>query len=266
LDAVRVVHRKGEKKMRKTPLLFVLAIFVMVSLSCTNPITSYFGTKTAIMDTATATMWTPTPTFTPTNTPTNTPTDTPTYTPTPDFLYMDDFEDTDSGWDEENDSYVLWEYSDGGYRMKVKLASIFVWSLAPDHDDYDNVRIEVDAQRIGGPKDSEMGVIARYKNRDNFYVFMITNDGQAIIFKIEDGDYEGLSSKYLEDVDGINSNDWNAISAVCDGEDLELYVNDELVASASDSSFKKGEIGLVVGNGDVAGADVLFDNLFVRPL
>jgi hypothetical protein len=243
LGAVRVANAKGEKKMRKTPLLLVIAIFVVVSLSCTNPITSYFGTQTAVMDTATATMWTPTPTFTPTNTPTNTPTDTPTFTPTPDYLYKDDFEDSNSGWDESNDTYVLFEYTDGGYRMKVKVAQIFVWALVPENDTYDNVRIEVDAQRIGGPNDTEMGIIARYKNRDNFYVFMITNDGQAIIFKIT-----------------------NSIAAVCDGEDLELYVNDELVASASDSSLKKGQVGLVVGNGNVAGADVLFDNLFIRPL
>jgi hypothetical protein len=252
--------------MRKTPLLFVIAIFVFVSLSCTNPITSYFGTQTAIKDTATATMWTPTPTFTPTNTPTNTPTDTPTFTPTPDYLFKDDFSDPDSGWDEKDNAAAMYEYSDGGYRMMVKLPGYFVWSLVPDNEDYDNVRIEVDAQKIGGPNDTEFGLVARYQNNNNFYAFMLTNDGQALIFKIEDGALEGLSSQYLEDVDGINSNDVNAIAVVMDGKNLELYVNDKLVASATDSSMKTGQVGLLVGVYKVAGGDMLFDNMFIRPL
>ncbi len=61
------------------------------SMACSNPITDYFSTRTAVMQTATATMWTPTPTNTPTSTPTNTPTNTPTDTPspTPDARYYE---------------------------------------------------------------------------------------------------------------------------------------------------------------------------------
>ncbi len=58
-------------------------VLFAASLACTNPITSYFSTRTAVMQTATATMWTPTPTDTPTETPTPTSTFTPTNSPTP---------------------------------------------------------------------------------------------------------------------------------------------------------------------------------------
>ncbi len=58
-------------------------VLFAASLACTNPITSYFSTQTAVMQTATATMWTPTPTNTPTITPTPTSTFTPTATLTP---------------------------------------------------------------------------------------------------------------------------------------------------------------------------------------
>ncbi|MGB7537373.1 MAG: hypothetical protein WBM17_02425 [Anaerolineales bacterium] len=61
-----------------------LALFA-ASLACTNPITSYFSTRTAVMQTATATMWTPTPTFTPTLT--STPTSTPTPTVDPRYYF-----------------------------------------------------------------------------------------------------------------------------------------------------------------------------------
>jgi hypothetical protein len=69
-------------------MVFVL---FLASISCTNPIARYFSTRTAVMETATATMWTPTPTNTPTSTPTSTPTKTPTntLTPTPDNRFYE---------------------------------------------------------------------------------------------------------------------------------------------------------------------------------
>jgi hypothetical protein len=250
---------------KKVPLLLVFALLLLSSLSCTNPITMYLSTQTAIMETATATMWTPTPTSTPTNTPTNTPTFTPTFTPTPEWLYFDDFEDEDSGWSIIENTSVLREYYDGGYRIMIKVAGIFGWSLIPDKEDYSDVRIEVDAYRLDGPDENDFGILCRYQDNNNFYAMEIGSAGYALIYKFEDGDYEGLSDDHFEDVDGIDPDDWNHIVAICSGESLELYVNGELVASAYDSSFSDGEVALVAGNGDESGADILFDNLYVYP-
>ena len=57
----------------KKAVFAVGCMLLIASMACTNPITSYLSTRTAVMQTATATMWTPTPTNTPTFTPTNTP-------------------------------------------------------------------------------------------------------------------------------------------------------------------------------------------------
>jgi len=248
------------------PVVFVIALLVLISLSCTNPITSYFATQTAVMETATATMWTPTPTFTSTNTPTDTPTNTPTFTPMPEWLFKDEFEDPDSGWIEGEDAYSLAEYFDGGYRFKNKLPDLLSWSLEPTGDKYDDIRIEVEGTKLAGPADSEMGIVARYQDGDNFYVFIISDDGYGIIFKFEDGDLEILSGDGMDRVREINPNDLNQIAAVCDGEDLELWVNGELAITATDSAFEDGEVGLIVGNFDVGGADYLFDNFIILPL
>ena len=243
---------------RKGPLVFIFALFLLVSLSCTNPITMYFSTQTAIMETATATMWTPT------STPTKTPTNTPTFTPTPDYLFFDDFEDSNSGWEDMDNAFTLQEYSDGGFRIYVKAEELFVWALNEDLDEYSDIQIEVDVMKIGGPDENDFGVLCRYQDKNNFYGFEISSMGSALIYKFEGGDYVGLSSDYLEDVDGINPDDWNRIIAICNGESLELYVNGDLVASASDSSFSDGEIALAAGNYEGSGADILFDNLYLR--
>ena len=245
---------------RKGPVVFVIGLFVMISLSCTNPITSYFSTQTAVMETATATMWTPTPTFT------NTPTNTPTFTPTPEFLYMDDFEDPNSDWKEGEDAYAIREYSDGGYRFKSKQQQMIVWSFVPTNDTYRKVRIEVEGTKIGGPADGEMGILARFVDTDNFTIFVISDDGYGIIFKYENGEFVGLSGENMERVRAVNSGELNKIAAVLDGENLELYVNGDLAISATDSNYEDGEAGLVVGTFDVGGTDILFDNFVILPL
>jgi hypothetical protein len=251
--------------VRKTPLVILLGMLVIASLSCTNPIASYFSTQTAVMETATATMWTPTPTNTPTSTPTNTPTFTPTFTPTPDFLYADDFSDPSSGWPTIDSANVSKGYSQGGYHIHTKIANIDAWSNPKPRKSYTDTRVEVDATMIGGPEENNFGIICRYQDSNNFYGFVIVSSGYALIYKEEAGKFSPLSSDKFEPVDGINSGqELNKLAAVCNGDSLELYANDNLVASATDSGLTKGEVGLLVGNFDVSGADILFDNFFVR--
>jgi hypothetical protein len=210
-------------------------------------------------------MWTPTPTNTPTSTPTNTPTFTPTFTPTPDFLYADDFSDSSSGWQVTNTSNVLRAYYQGGYRINIKVANIYAWSNPKPAKIFSDLRIEVDATKLAGPEQNDFGVLCRYQNGDNFYGLEISSEGLALIYKQDNGQYVGLSSAQFEAADGINPGEsLNKIVGVCNGDTLELYVNDNLVASTTDSTFTEGQIGLLVGNFDTPGADILFDNLFVR--
>jgi hypothetical protein len=251
--------------IRKTPIVILFALLIIASLSCTNPIASYFSTRTAVMETATATMWTPTPTFTPTSTPTNTPTFTPTLTPTPDFLYADDFSDPTSGWLVVGTSPVLRAYDQGGYRITVKEANYSGWSRLPNKKNYSDTKVEVDGTRIGGPDDNDFGVICRYQDSKNFYALEISSAGDALIYKYENDIFYGLSNDSFTAADGINpGSDTNQITAVCNGDTLELYANGNLVASATDSSFTDGQIALMAGNYTTPGADILFDNLFVR--
>jgi len=98
-----------------TAVAFVL---FLASMACTNPIASYFSTRTAVMETATATMWTPTPTNT--STPTSTKTPTRTLTPTPEnrfyetsgaisFSYV-----PPTGWRKSIDTNGLYEWQGTG--------------------------------------------------------------------------------------------------------------------------------------------------------
>jgi ABC-type cobalt transport system substrate-binding protein len=122
---------------RKTPLVLLAVLMVLASLSCTNPITRYFSTQTAVMETATATMWTPTPTNTPTFTPTFTPTNTPTstLTPTPDNRYY------------EKNGPINYSYvPPTGWRKSKMESGIYAWNGKGDTElDFYLIQNDMDA-------------------------------------------------------------------------------------------------------------------------
>jgi hypothetical protein len=55
----------------------------------------------------------------------------------------------------------------------------------------------------------------------------------------------------------------NHVQAVCQGSDLSLSVNDQLLAAVEDASFSAGQIGLIAGTYATPGVEVFFDNLLV---
>jgi len=55
----------------------------------------------------------------------------------------------------------------------------------------------------------------------------------------------------------------NHLRADCIGSTLTLYVNDQMVAVATDSSLASGDVGLVGGTFDIPSSTFEFDNFVV---
>ena len=181
----------------------------------------------------------------------------------PGVLFRDGFSDTSSGWDRLTTSEGITDYGDGVYRIYVNDTNVDYW--ANPGKSFTDVRVEVEATKIGGPDDNDLGVICRYVDIDNFYFGLISSDGYAIIGKVKDGEQIGISSDGMEPVEGIKQGDaTNLIRLDCVGEALKLLVNGSQIASGSDSDFAKGDVGLMAGSFDTPGTDVNFDNFIVR--
>ena len=189
-------------------------------------------------------------------------------TPTPDttnILFYDNFSNIDSGWNWlQNESGII-DYVDGQYRIFINKADTLL--LAPlDRSFQGDVRIEVDARRTAGPNDNYFGVLCRYQDPDNYYMFLITSDGYTGIAMRKDG-LDSLISpglKFLK-MDGINKGTGiNHIRADCVGDALTLYANGTQVSLAYDRSFTSGAVGLAARSGKFnGGVDILFDNFGV---
>jgi len=178
-------------------------------------------------------------------------------------LFTDDFSDTSSGWDQAENDTTSADYYDGSYRIVVNQTRYEAWANPGQYFDGD-VIVEVDATNNGGTDDNDFGVICHYEDVGNFYYFHITSDGYAIIGKVTDGEQSGLSSENYETTDAVRQGDaTNHIRGECVGNSLTLIVNGEQVLTATDTDHTGGDVGLMAGTFDTAGADILFDNFVV---
>ncbi len=173
-------------------------------------------------------------------------------------LFKDDFSSSASGWDRMKSAEGIMDYDGGSYRMLVNALQVDFWSTP--HKDFSDVRLEVDAGKLGGPDENRIGLICRYLG-DQYYFFLISSDGyygvgiftngQAALL----GQSEMKYSEYIKMGAAINH-----LRADCNGDQLSLYVNGFPLAQVNDPSLKHGDIGLITGTFSQPGVDIVYDN------
>ena len=177
-----------------------------------------------------------------------------------DILYQEEFEDRSTGWARiANDSGIM-DYDGGGYRILVRQPKLNVWSTSENN--FGDVRVEADVIRLNGPEENRMGLICRYQS-GNYYFFVISNDGFYVIGKFIGGLTLLLGQSEMQASEIIQPGTMNHLRADCIGEKLTFYINFTEVASATDTDFPTGDVGVVAGAFSEPGVDVLFDHFVV---
>ena len=179
-----------------------------------------------------------------------------------DILFADDFSDVTSGWTRLLDEKGFMDYFSSGFRIWVNTPGYNFWSTPGVQ--LQDVRIDVDAARFGGPDENRFGIICRYQDVDNYYFFIISSDGYMGIGKVVGGETSLLGQEMMiynpSILLGVAP---NHLQAQCQGETLTFLVNGLPAGIAIDTDFKSGDIGLIAGAFDAVGVDILFDNLVV---
>ncbi|MBN2147868.1 MAG: hypothetical protein JW726_10785 [Anaerolineales bacterium] len=183
--------------------------------------------------------------------------------PSQKLLFQDDFSNPSSGWDRIQDAEGTNDYQDGSYRILVNIANTYFWSTPSLN--FSDVIIEVDATKVGGPDENDLGIICRYRDNENFYFLTISSDGYYGIGKFQNGEESLVGMETLQFNDQVvkTGNVLNHLRVECRGDNLTLIANGQTLADVKDSSFTSGDVGIIVGTYDEAGADVLFDNFIV---
>lgn len=178
-------------------------------------------------------------------------------------LFEDDFSESGSGWDRFSSEIGSTNYDHEAYHIIVNepVTDLF----ANPNLSYKDVIIEVKAARQSGPLDNSYGVICRYQDEQNFYAALISSDGYAGIFEVNDGRYKLMGHDEMIPVPAIlGGTAANLIHFECIGTSLALAVNNEPVDAQEDKSFESGDIGLIAGTFEEAGVHIVFDDFKVR--
>jgi hypothetical protein len=184
-------------------------------------------------------------------------------------LFQDDFSNPSSGWDRFSDTDGLTDYEDGIYRIFVDTPEFTFWGNPGLGDTLpSDVRVEVEATKVGGPDFNDFGVLCRYSGTGSsasFYEFIITSDGYAGIVRVTDSSQDIISTdSQLQPFDAvILGNATNHVKAECFGSLLTLYVNDVLFTSVTDTTLTGGDVGLLASSYDEGGVDIHFNNFLV---
>jgi hypothetical protein len=177
-------------------------------------------------------------------------------------LFQDDFSDPSSGWNRVTTTKGQTDYADGVYRIFVNEPNLDIWSK-PGRD-FKDVRIEVDALKVGGERDNRFGIICRAVAVDSFYTFIVSSDGYYGIGKINGQDYHLIGMDALQPSKAIRlGSALNSLRADCIADRLTLYVNGEKLVEVRDDEYASGDVGLIAGAYQSAGTDIRFDNFIV---
>jgi len=147
----------------------------------------------------------------------------------------------------------------------------FVWST-PDDQDYQNVHMEVTAINNDTDSTTAFGLMCNQQasSDDSLYYFAVTPAGEYAIAK---------ATLDQNDVFLTNNDEWatssliskNAssyrIGADCGNGTLALYVDGQLIASVSDSSYTNGGVAVFTWSGEeAASTDMSFDDFLMASL
>jgi hypothetical protein len=184
--------------------------------------------------------------------------------PTPQLLLLeDDFSNPKSGWDRGADTDAEWGYQDGEYRILVHTEDMTVWANTHERYDLADLLMVVEARRVAGPLDNQYGVIVRYQDRANFYLFTVSSDGQYAVQMLCDDSWKDLVQWTPSDV--IRQDDgFNLLRVEARGSEMRFLVNGELLCVVQDATISSGSIGLAAGSFTEPEVEVRFDNLLVR--
>ncbi|NWG07167.1 MAG: serine/threonine protein kinase [Chloroflexi bacterium] len=203
--------------------------------------------------------------------PTGTPIPGPTSTPVSvvKILLEDDFSDS-SQWGTLTDSDNSIEYDGDTFRMQIFRKNWFVWST-PNLETYRNIHAEVTVTNNDGESTTSFGIICnKQPDVTSYHYLAMASDGEYVIGRATEGEV---------DVFLTNNDQWAfsdliepdlpsyRVGADCANGTLTLYVNGEVIASVTDTTYTSGGVGLFAWSGANATAgDVTFDDFIMTSL
>jgi hypothetical protein len=127
------------------------------------------------------------------------------------------------------------------------------------------VDMEVDAAQVLAPdnNNNDYGIMCRAQDNGDGYYLLISGDGLSSVQISQNETYTPLVD--WQDTSAVRQgNATNHLRAVCNGDELTLYVNGQQVVDVHDSTYTHGAVALTATSYESDKTEVHFDNLVVR--
>ncbi len=172
------------------------------------------------------------------------------------------------GWNRTNDSFGGCDFVDGAYHSRAQIGDFYHCPARATN--FSDLACQVEMTIISGKSG---GIIFRAQTNAAFsaYYFFVHTDGTYNLLKITDSSMKGQSPIPTPLRSGSSPaihtglNQMNVLAVVTHGSTFSLYVNKQFVNTASDDSYKSGEIGVVTASSDT-GTEAVFRNAQVWQL
>jgi hypothetical protein len=183
------------------------------------------------------------------------------------ILFEDEFDgQRDCGWVTYSRAGATVQITDGALQISTSQPGQLWWSNPGQN--FDDQIITAEARQVEGPNDNAYGLICRYQNEENFYLFLISGDGYYAIGKYQSGSAEVeylTADQQFQPSDAINQgNATNRIEASCIGNELSLAVNGLALVTVTDPTFVTGDIGVAASTLQPGTSLIEFDSIRVR--
>lgn len=175
---------------------------------------------------------------------------------TPDFV--DDFAVDSEAWTTTYDEEVSTYFKGGERRIAIDAADLIAWTRL--QTEYDDFYVEVDTIEHAGQSEDLFGLIFRYQNVDNFYIFAIGSDGYYMVRRLVNDEWSYLAEWTESDEIDFGPGAVNTLGLVAQGDTFTVLVNDVVLAQVQDDGIDAGAVGLVAGAYEDIGVDIGFDN------
>jgi len=182
-------------------------------------------------------------------------------------LFRDSFEaEVSCGWALFEGSESA-EIVDGVLRVTAGTNGLIAWSNPGES--FTDVELTVQTRQLTGPNNNAYGVICRYLDDENFYIFLISGDGFYAIGKYQSGISQiqyltGTAPDHYVPSEAISQGaTLNQLRVRCVGNRLSMYANGTLLTEVEDSTFTSGDVGVAAGVFEAGRLVVEFDNVQV---
>jgi hypothetical protein len=105
-----------------------------------------------------------------------------------------------------------------------------------------DVEVSVDFMTVSGKIDQAAGVVARYKDKDNYYITRANAiEDNVRLYKVEQGNRKQIASANRK----VTPGQWHTLKLQVEGTQLKVYYDGKSVIDANDAAFKNiGKTGL----------------------